>query len=146
MASTLKIPSPLRRFTNGQTSLNVNGKSIEEVLNELFSEYPNIKNHLMEKDGNLRNFVNIFINGENIRQKGGLNTQVDDGSDIRIIPSIAGGSSELTQEELIRYSRHLSLPEVGINGQKRIKASKSNQHRFYTMDLLICGQHFLTSF
>ena len=124
MASTLKIPSPLRRFTNGQASLDVNGKSVKEVLDELFSKYPDIKNHLMEDDGNLRNFVNIFINGENIRQKEGLSTQVDDGSDVRIIPSIAGGTSDLTREELIRYSRHLSLPEVGINGQKKIKASK----------------------
>ena len=124
MASTLKIPSPLRRFTNGQASLDVEGKNVEEVLNELFAKYPDIKNHLMESDGNLRNFVNIFINGENIRQTGGLNSQVDDDSDVRIIPSIAGGSSDLTQEELVRYSRHLSLPEVGVDGQKKIKASK----------------------
>ena len=124
MASTLKIPSPLRRFTDGQASLEVDGKNVKEVLNELFAKYPDIKNHLMEDDGNLRNFVNIFINGENIRQTGGLNSQVDDGSDVRIIPSIAGGSSDLTQEELARYSRHLSLPEVGIDGQKKIKDSK----------------------
>ena len=123
MASTLKIPSPLRRFTNGQASLDVNGKSLTEVMDELFSKYPDIKTHLMADDENLRIFVNIFINGENIRQKEGLSTQVDDGADIRIIPSIAGGTSELTQEDLIRYSRHLSLPEVGINGQKKIKAS-----------------------
>ena len=124
MASTLKIPSPLRRFTNGDASINVNENSIREVLNELFSKYPDIKKHLMEDDNKLRNFVNIFINGENIRQKEGLNTQVNNKSDIRIIPSIAGGVSDLTQEELIRYSRHLSLPEVGIAGQKKIKASK----------------------
>ena len=61
MASTLKIPSPLRRFTNGQASLGVDGKNVEEVLNELFIKYPDIKKHLMEEDGNLRNFVNIFI-------------------------------------------------------------------------------------
>ena len=124
MASTLKIPSPLRSFTNEQASLNVNGESIKEVLNELFSEYPDIKGHLMEDDENLRNFVNIFINGENIRQKEGLSTHVNNDSDIRIIPSIAGGTTDLTQEELIRYSRHLSLPEVGVDGQKKIKASK----------------------
>jgi len=124
MTSTLKIPSPLRSFTNDQASLNVNGKNIKEVLNELFSEYPDIKGHLMEDDENLRNFVNIFINGENVRQKEGLSTQVNDDSDIRIIPSIAGGTIDLTQEELIRYSRHLSLPEVGVDGQKKIKASK----------------------
>ena len=83
MASTLKIPSPLRSFTNDQASLNVNGKSIKEVLDELFSEYPDIKGHLMEDDENLRNFVNIFINGEYIRQKEGLSTQVNNDSDIR---------------------------------------------------------------
>ena len=124
MASTLKIPSPLRRFTNGQASLDVNGENVQEVLNELFTQYPDIQTHLMEKEGTLRNFVNIFINGENIRQKGGLSLLVDDGSDIRIIPSIAGGSYEFTQEELVRYSRHLSLPEVGLDGQKKIKNSK----------------------
>ena len=57
MASTLKIPSPLRRFTDGQESLEVDGKNVEEVLNELFAKYPDIKNHLIENDGNLRNFV-----------------------------------------------------------------------------------------
>ena len=62
------------------------------------------------------NFVNIFIGGEDIRQKGGMDAEVSDGSDVRIIPSIAGGSVNLSPKEFIRYSRHLSLPEVGING------------------------------
>tara|TARA_B100000686_G_scaffold73589_1_gene79387 strand:- start:3684 stop:5096 length:1413 start_codon:yes stop_codon:yes gene_type:complete len=124
MASILKIPSPLRRFTNGESSIEVNGNSINKVLEELFNAHPDIKGHLVEEDGNLRNFVNIFINGEDIRQKGGLDTEVSDGSDVRIIPSIAGGSGKLSSEEFIRYSRHLSLPEVGIKGQTKIKSSK----------------------
>ena len=124
MASILKIPSPLRRFTNGEASIEVNGDSINKVLEELFSAHPDIKGHLVEEDGSLRNFVNIFINGEDIRQKGGLDTEVSDGSDVRIIPSIAGGSGKLSSEEFIRYSRHLSLPEVGIKGQTKIKSSK----------------------
>mgnify|MGYP001470974526 CR=1 FL=1 len=124
MASILKIPSPLRRFTNGESSIEVNGNSINKVLEELFSAHPDIKGHLVEEDGSLRNFVNIFINGEDIRQKGGLDTEVSDGSDVRIIPSIAGGSGKLSSEEFIRYSRHLSLPEVGIKGQTKIKSSK----------------------
>ena len=72
----------------------------------------------------MRNFVNIFIEGEDIRQGGGMNAEVPDGSDVRIIPSIAGGSANLSPEEFIRYSRHLSLPEVGIEGQKKIKSAK----------------------
>ncbi len=68
--------------------------------------------------------MNIFIKGVDIRQMGGMNAEVPDGSDVRIIPSIAGGSANLSPEEFIRYSRHLSLPEVGIEGQKKIKSAK----------------------
>lgn len=124
MASKLRIPSPLRRFTNGESSIDVNGGSVEQILEELFSSHPDIKGHLVEDDGCLRNFVNIFIEGEDIRQRGGMNAEVPDGSDVRIIPSIAGGSANLSPEEFIRYSRHLSLPEVGIEGQKKIKSAK----------------------
>ena len=127
MASKLKIPSPLRRFTSGQSVLEVEGETLESILDELFNAYPEIKNHLIEENGKLRNFVNIFINGENTRHNGGLNYKVKDGDDIRIIPSIAGGISDddiLSPDELIRYSRHLSLPEVGIEGQQKIKEAK----------------------
>ena len=121
MASILKIPSPLRRFTNGEASIEVNGNNVNEVLTELFNAHPDIKGHLVENDGSLRNFVNIFINGEDVRQKGGLKAEVSNGDDVRIIPSIAGGSGKLSPDEFIRYSRHLSLPEVGIDGQKKNK-------------------------
>ena len=127
MPSKLRIPSPLRRFTNGQSEIEVDGNNVHQILEQLFDTHPDIKNHLIEENGSLRNFVNIFINGENIRQKGGLEATVPNGSDVRIIPSIAGGLSDskiLTANEFIRYSRHLSLPEVGIEGQKKIKAAK----------------------
>ena len=124
MPSELRIPSPLRRFTDGQSKLEVNATSVREILDELFQTYPVIKNQLIEEDGSLRNFVNIFIDGEDVRQKGGLDAEVKDGADVRIIPSIAGGTPKLSSEEFIRYSRHLSLPEVGIEGQKKIKAAK----------------------
>ena len=124
MLSNLRIPSPLRRFTNGESSIKIRGTNIREVLDELFHAHPDIKEHLVEDDGSLRNFVNIFIEGEDIRQKGGMDAAVSDGSDVRIIPSIAGGSVNLSSEEFIRYSRHLSLPEVGIEGQKKIKSAK----------------------
>ena len=117
MASKLKIPSPLRRFTSGNAVLEVEGGTLKSVLEELFNICPEIKNHLIEDNGELRNFVNIFVNGENTRQNGGLNYKIKDDDDIRIIPSIAGGSTSeniLSADELIRYSRHLSLPEVGI--------------------------------
>ena len=124
MASKLRIPSPLRRFTNGESSLEVHEGTIRMILEELFNAHPDIKDHLVEDDGSLRNFVNIFIDGEDIRQRGGMDAEVADDSDVRIIPSIAGGSVNLSPDEFIRYSRHLSLPEVGIKGQKKIKSAK----------------------
>ena len=78
MASKLRIPSPLRRFTNGESSIDVNGDNVRQVLEELFSVYPDIKGHLVEDDGSLRNFVNIFIEGEDIRQKGGMDAEVSE--------------------------------------------------------------------
>ena len=124
MQSELKIPSPLRRFTAGKSILKAKSEILSGVLNELFKAYPDIKDHLMDDKGELRNFVNIFINGEDTRYGDGLNTKIKNGDDIRIIPSIAGGSADsniLSSKEVIRYSRHLSLPEVGIEGQKKIK-------------------------
>ena len=124
MASKLRIPSPLRRFTGGEAAIQVNGGTIKEVLSELFTAHPDIKNHLIEENGDLRNFVNIFVNNEDIRHSGGLDSEVDDNSDVRIIPSIAGGVDDLTPPELARYSRHITLPEVGMEGQKKLKAAK----------------------
>ncbi len=124
MASQLRIPSPLRRFTGGEAAINVKGGTIKEVLGELFTAHPDIKNHLIEENGNLRNFVNIFVNNEDIRHSGGLDSEVGDDSDVRIIPSIAGGVDSLTPPELARYSRHITLPEVGMEGQKKLKAAK----------------------
>ena len=94
MSSKLRIPSPLRRFTNGQSELEVNGNNVRKVLDQLFEAHPDIKNHLVEDDGSLRNFVNIFIEGEDIRQKGGLDAEVKEGEEVRIIPSIAGGATK----------------------------------------------------
>jgi adenylyltransferase/sulfurtransferase len=124
MASQLRIPSPLRRFTAGQAAIEVNGGTIKHVLDELFEAHPDIKNHLVEDNGDLRNFVNIFVNNEDIRHNGGLDATISDNSDVRIIPSIAGGVDDLTPPELARYSRHITLPEVGENGQKKLKAAK----------------------
>ena len=85
MASQLKIPSPLRRSTGGEAAISVNGGTIKEVLDELFIAHPDIKNHLIEENGDLRNFVNIFVNNEDIRHSGGLDSKVTDNSDVRII-------------------------------------------------------------
>lgn len=127
MSSQLKIPSPLRKFTNGESAIEVYGGTVQEVLKELVISYPDLKIHLWDEDGNLRNFVNIYVNKEDIRHSAGLATAVENGSDIRIVPAIAGGVDslpELEPGEYSRYSRHFSLPEIGVLGQRKLKAAK----------------------
>ncbi|NQU68815.1 MAG: molybdopterin-synthase adenylyltransferase MoeB [Candidatus Marinimicrobia bacterium] len=126
--SRLRIPSPLRRFTGGASVLDITGSSIGEVLAELFSIHPDLKQHILAENGELRNFVNLYVNGDNINQLDGMETVLESGADVRIIPAIAGGSENslplLYPKEFIRYSRHLHLPEVGVDGQRKLKAAK----------------------
>ena len=87
----LRIPTPLRAYTNGQSDVNVNGSSISEALTDLTSQYPTIKPHLFNEGGELRPFVNLFVGENNIKDLQGVNTLLKDGDKIMLIPSIAGG-------------------------------------------------------
>ncbi len=127
MSSQIKIPSPLRRFTENQSSVSVDGTTVSEVLENIFNQYPEIRNQLLDKNGSIRNFVNIYVNGIDVREQSNLESPVPPGADIRIIPAIAGGVDglpELEQAELNRYARHFSLPEFGMEGQQKLKAAK----------------------
>jgi sulfur-carrier protein adenylyltransferase/sulfurtransferase len=134
MAITVTIPTALRRFADNQASVEVQGKTITEVLDTLTRQHTQLRQQLYDGDGKLRNFVRVYVNDEDIRAKGD-NAPLNDGDEISIVPSIAGGNlqkldpvikdrSKLTNEEIKRYSRHLILPEVGVEGQERIKAAK----------------------
>jgi molybdopterin synthase sulfur carrier subunit len=87
----LRIPTPLRAYTNGQAEVNVTGANISEALNDLTVQYPTIKPHLFNDAGDLRPFVNLFVGEHNIKDLQGINTPIKDGEKIMLIPSIAGG-------------------------------------------------------
>jgi molybdopterin converting factor small subunit len=87
----LRIPTPLRAYTSGQSDVNVSGSNISEVLFDLTAQYPTIKPHLFNDNGDLRPFVNLFVGEHNIRDLQGVDTIVKDGDKIMLIPSIAGG-------------------------------------------------------
>jgi molybdopterin converting factor small subunit len=89
--ATIKIPTPLRAYTNGQAVVTVAGNTVADVLNDLAAQHPGLKTHLFEGN-NLRNFVNVFIGEDNTRDLQGLATPVKEGDALRIIPSIAGGA------------------------------------------------------
>jgi len=87
----LRIPTPLRAYTNGQSEVSVNGSNISDALTDLTAQYPALKPHLFNEGGELRPFVNLFVGENNIKDLQGVDTPINDGEKIMLIPSIAGG-------------------------------------------------------
>src|SRR5580765_8693776 len=149
MPVTIVIPTPLRHFAGGQSEIQVNAATAGEALDRLTSTHGELRRHLFNNQNALRNFVNVYVNDEDIRHVEGPNTPVKDGDTILIVPSIAGGNVAqvdnlrpspaavvdesqisnlrypelpmLSNEEVARYSRHLIMPEVGMTGQRKLK-------------------------
>ncbi len=91
MAVKVRIPTPLRKLTNNQEEVSAEGATVAEVIEDLERNYPGLKERICDADGNLRRFVNIYVNDEDIRFKDNLTTAVKDGDELSIIPAIAGG-------------------------------------------------------
>jgi len=88
---SVKIPAALRSLTRNQAEVKLNAGDVAGLIAELEKQYPGIKERLCEETGQLRRFVNIFVNGEDIRFLAGLETKISSGDDISIVPAIAGG-------------------------------------------------------
>ncbi len=89
--TTIKIPTPLRPYTDGNQEIHVQGDTVGVVIRDLTEQYPGLKKHLFNDDGRLRPYVNIFINQEDIRVLQGEDTPIKVGDRLMIVPSIAGG-------------------------------------------------------
>lgn len=87
----LRIPTPLRAYTGGQSEVEVAGSNVAEALENLTSQYPALKTHLFNGNGELRPFVNLFLNEDNVRDLQGVETLLREEDRLMIIPSIAGG-------------------------------------------------------
>jgi sulfur-carrier protein adenylyltransferase/sulfurtransferase len=139
MPITIAIPTALRQFAAGQSEITVEAQTAGEALDRLTATHADLRRHLFNEN-TLRNFVNIYVNDDDIRHKDGLNTPVKDADTILIVPSIAGGATAeprqvgiasgyagelpmLSNEEIERYSRHVIIPEVGMQGQRKLKAA-----------------------
>lgn len=120
----IRIPTPLRPYTDGRSSVEVPGATVGEALDALTTTHSGLARHLRDDSGKLRSFVNVYLGHEDIRFLDGPATVLPEGAELTIVPSIAGGSDlpELNREEIARYSRHLILDEVGMEGQRKLKA------------------------
>jgi len=134
MSVNILIPTALRNYAGGSDSVAVEASTVGEALSALTTKYPDLKKHLYSQEGQLRHFVNIYVNDEDIRYAEKDATAIKAGDAVSIVPSIAGGSAvieeetakavELDHDEILRYSRHLIMPEVALEGQKKLKAAK----------------------
>jgi len=151
MATRILIPTPLRPYTDKKDAVDAEGATVGELLADLTRRHEGLKAHLYNDQGRLRSFVNIYVNDEDIRYLQKEQTPVSAGDTVSIIPSVAGGAPtdtdtrtdasvradadvrsvrlqpdrdlpQLTNDEIKRYSRHLIMPEVGVDGQRRLKA------------------------
>src|SRR5512132_1946417 len=127
------IPTPLRQYAEKHDSVELGGTTVGEILGKLTSQYQDLRRQLYSDEGKLRSFVNVYINDEDIRYLKKEATPVKEGDTISIVPSIAGGApvveapaqtATLSKEEILRYSRHLIMPEVGMEGQLKLKSAK----------------------
>jgi MoaD family protein len=91
MAVEVRIPTILRTYTGGEKAVPGTGGNLSEVIDDLDSNHPGIKERLIE-DGDLRRFVNVYVNDEDVRFTGGLETSVNDGDQVVVLPAVAGGS------------------------------------------------------
>jgi adenylyltransferase/sulfurtransferase len=126
------IPTPLRQYAGKKDSVEVEASTVAEALKKLTDEHGDLRRHLFNDEGKLRSFVNVYVNDEDIRYLEKDQTAVNSGDVISIVPSIAGGkptvaeapTAALSNDEILRYSRHLIMPEVGMEGQLKLKAAK----------------------
>jgi sulfur-carrier protein adenylyltransferase/sulfurtransferase len=139
MAVTVFIPTALRQFAGDRAEVSVEAATVGEALDRVTGEHAELRRHLYGERNALRNFVNVYVNDEDIRHAQRLETPVKDGDTISIIPAIAGGAAAeteagaaagasalpaLSNDEIARYSRHLIMPEVGVEGQRKLKAAR----------------------
>jgi adenylyltransferase/sulfurtransferase len=125
----VEIPTALRAFAGNKDVVELEGGTVGELLQQLAAAFPQLKKHIFADDGKLRNFVNVYVNDDDIKHLDKEHTRVSAKDVISIIPSVAGGAEAgtngaLTQQQIQRYSRHLIMPEVAMEGQQKLRHAR----------------------
>ncbi len=137
----VEIPTALRAFAGNKDAVELEGATVGELLRALGTSFPQLKKHLFDDQGRLRNFVNVYVNDDDIKHLDKEATRVSAKDVISIIPSVAGGAAPgaggpahtaggaagngaLSQQQIQRYSRHLIMPEVAMEGQQKLRSAR----------------------
>jgi len=91
MSVSVRIPTPLRKLTGGADEVSIDAASISELIDNLETAHPGLKERLCDANGEIRRFVNVYLNDEDVRFLDGRNTALKDGDEVSIVPAIAGG-------------------------------------------------------
>lgn len=89
---SVRIPTPLRRLTGDKDEVRVNAKNIGDLIQELEKQFPGVKERLCDESGNVRRFINLYVNNEDIRFLKGIETEINESDVVSIVPAIAGGN------------------------------------------------------
>ena len=117
---TVHVPLPLREFSDGRAAIELEASSVEQALARIRATHPALADRLLADDGELRPYVNLFLDGRDVRGLGDEDRRIEAVAELTIVPSIAGGSP-LDREQRIRYHRQLILPGLGAAGQEKLR-------------------------
>ena len=132
---TIIVPSPLRRYTEGQSRVQVDGSTIREAIDDLERQFPGLKSRMCDESGQIKPYINVFVNGEEIRALQGIATALGDKDEVSVGPAMAGGSNShlkarnedpadtLTGYDRTRYGRQMMIDGWGEEGQEKLKKS-----------------------
>jgi MoaD family protein len=127
------IPAPFRRLAGNRTHVEASGENVAELLEDLEARYPGFRDFLFDEQHQVPVHINIYVNSKEISTLEGTATRLKDGDQVAVIPALAGGATDgdeerpptaLTAEQVLRYSRHIIMPQVGPAGQRKIMEAK----------------------
>ena len=124
MAVNVIIPGPFRSATGNRAQVQVSGSTVGEVLADLSRSYPSVKGLVFDTTGHVADHVAVFVNSRDIGTMQKEATPVADGDEVSILPAMSGGAPSWTEEQILRYSRHIVMPQVGGRGQRKLLNAK----------------------